>query len=120
MQPRVLRANLIRHIREQQLFDATDHLLVAVSGGQDSLRLLRWLTEGDLPQDLQPKVSAIYINHQLRSDAPQEEALVRQVFAQTPHLQSATVRILDWTSAPTVSVEEQAREKRYDTNLFGN
>ncbi|WP_258088683.1 tRNA lysidine(34) synthetase TilS [Weissella fangxianensis] len=113
MQPRVLRANLIRHIREQQLFDATDHVLVAVSGGQDSLRLLRWLTEGDLPQDLQPKVSAIYINHQLRSDASQEEALVRQVFAQTPHLQSATVRTLDWAAAPTVSVEEQAREKRY-------
>ena len=113
MQPRVLRANLIRHIREQQLFDATDHVLVAVSGGQDSLRLLRWLTEGDLPQDLQPKVSAIYINHQLRSDVSHEEALVRQAFAQTPHLQSATVRTLDWAAAPIVSVEEQAREKRY-------
>ncbi|WP_439818906.1 tRNA lysidine(34) synthetase TilS [Weissella paramesenteroides] len=113
MQPRVLRANLIRHLREQQLFDATDHVLVAVSGGQDSLRLLRWLTAGDLPKDLQPQVSAIYINHQLRSDAQQEEELVRKVFANTPHLQSATIRKLDWSEVPTVSVEEKAREKRY-------
>lgn len=113
MQPRVLRANLIRHLREQHLFDATDHVLVAVSGGQDSLRLLRWLTAGDLPTDLQPQVSAIYINHQLRSDAQQEEELVRKVFAHTPHLQSATIRKLDWSEVPTVSVEEKAREKRY-------
>lgn len=66
MQPKVLRANLTRQIREQGLFDQHDHVLVAVSGGQDSLHLLRWLTEGTLPADVQPTVSAGYVNHQLR------------------------------------------------------
>lgn len=114
MKPKILRANLIRKIRTQQLFNANDHVLVAVSGGQDSLRLLRWLTEGDLPQDVQPKVSAVYINHQLRQDAAEEEIFVRHVFANTPNLVSNTVERLYWDEIPTVSVEEQARDKRYN------
>lgn len=114
MKPKVLRANLIRKIRTQQLFNADDHVLVAVSGGQDSLRLLRWLTEGDLPQDVQPKVSAVYINHQLRQDAAEEETFVRHAFANTPNLVSNTIERLHWDEVPTVSVEEQARDKRYN------
>lgn len=115
MKPKVLRANLIRKIREQQLFNAKDHVLVAVSGGQDSLRLLRWLTEGDLPQDIQPKVSAIYINHQLRQDAMQEETFVRHVLSNTPNLVVQAIERINWDEVPTVSVEEQARDRRYQT-----
>lgn len=115
MKPKVLRANLIRKIREQQLFNANDHVLVAVSGGQDSLRLLRWLTEGDLPQDIQPKVSAIYINHQLRQDAMQEETFVRRVLSNTPNLVVRAIERINWDEVPTVSVEEQARDRRYQT-----
>lgn len=114
MQPKVLRANLTRQIREQGLFDQHDHVLVAVSGGQDSLHLLRWLTEGTLPADVQPTVSAGYVNHQLRDDAAAEEALVRRTFAATPHLAHGLIETLTWEAVPTVAVEERAREKRYE------
>lgn len=110
---KVIRANMVRHVRERQLFSARDHVLVAVSGGADSLYLLNWLTNGQLPADIQPMVSAAYINHQLRPDAPEEEAFVRQQFAQTPHLVSQTIKRLDWEKTPTTAVEEQARERRY-------
>ena len=114
MQDKVVRANLTRMIREERLFDKRDHVLVAVSGGQDSLHVLRWLTDNSLPADIQPIVSAAYINHQLRTDADAEQALVERVFAQTPNLASKTIRQLTWDAVPTTGVEELAREKRYE------
>lgn len=114
MQDKVVRANLTRMIREERLFDKRDHVLVAVSGGRDSLHVLRWLTDNSLPADIQPIVSAAYINHQLRTDADAEQALVERVFAQTPNLASTTIRQLTWDTVPTAGVEELAREKRYE------
>jgi len=112
-QPKVLRANLIRTIRSEKLFTKDDHVLVAVSGGQDSLYLLKWLTEGTLPADIQPTVSAGYVNHQLRTDATAEEALVARVFSQTPRLQNKLMTRLEWLQQPSSGLEEAAREKRY-------
>jgi len=111
--PKVLRANLIRTIRSEKLFTKDDHVLVAVSGGQDSLHLLKWLTEGTLPVDIQPTVSAGYVNHQLRTDAIVEEALVARVFARTPHLENKLMTRLEWLQQPSSGLEEVAREKRY-------
>lgn len=113
MQTRVLNANLIQSLRQKQLFTEDDHVLVAVSGGEDSLNLLHWLTSGKLPVDLQPKVSAAYVNHQLRVDADAEEALVEQVFTNTPNLAHTQIRRLNWDKKPTTGLEELAREGRY-------
>lgn len=113
MQARVLNANLIQALRQKKLFGKEDHVLVAVSGGEDSLNLLRWLTDGRLPDDLQPTISAAYVNHQLRSDAAEEEAFVERVFQETPQLASGHMRRLTWDSQPTHSIEELAREGRY-------
>lgn len=60
MQDKVVRANLTRMIREERLFDKRDHVLVAVSGGQDSLHVLRWLTDNSLPADIQPPECGIH------------------------------------------------------------
>jgi tRNA(Ile)-lysidine synthetase-like protein len=114
MLKKVARANLARQIREQALFSADDHVLVAVSGGYDSLHLLHWLTDNALPADLQPTVSAGYVNHQMRSDAPLEEALVLGEFDRLgDKLATANHRQLTWATSPTTAIEEQAREKRY-------
>lgn len=114
MQAHVVRANLIQQIRKEQLFNDRDHLVVAVSGGYDSLHLLYWLTELGLPADLQPKVSALYVNHQLRDDAKSEEQLIEKTFAKlADRLQTAEIVRLNWEAQPTSAVEEQARAKRY-------
>lgn len=114
MQARVLRANLIRQLRTEKLLSATDHVLVAVSGGYDSLHLLHWLTDGGLPADVQPKVSAVYVNHHLRLDAAEEEALVRREFERlTPSLATQTITEINWDTKPTTGIENQARERRY-------
>ncbi|WP_022792087.1 tRNA lysidine(34) synthetase TilS [Weissella halotolerans] len=110
---KVIRANMVRHVRERQLFNANDHVLVAVSGGADSLYLLNWLTNGYLPADIQPTVSAAYINHQLRSDSQAEEEFVRGQFAKISRLETRTIKRLEWEQVPKTAIEEQARDRRY-------
>ncbi|MCW0953552.1 tRNA lysidine(34) synthetase TilS [Weissella ceti] len=114
MQTRVLNANLIQSLRQKQLFNKDDHVLVAVSGGEDSLNLLHWLTSGKLPVDVQPTVSAAYINHQLRADSADEEAFVQRVFENTHNLEQCLTQRLSWDEQPTAALEELARKGRYD------
>lgn len=113
MQTHVLNANLIKTLRQDKLFTKDDHVLVAVSGGEDSLNLLHWITKGELPIDLQPTVSAGYVNHQLRVDSAEEEHFVQTVFERTPNLVHAMTHRLAWTEQPKTGLEELAREGRY-------
>lgn len=114
MKKQQIRRQLIQTVKEQQLFRADEHVVVALSGGFDSLHLAQWLTEGHLPQALQPVVSVVYINHQLRDDAAVEEAFVADWLQQhrTQFKQVAMLK-MDWSAQPEHGVEEQARQQRY-------
>jgi tRNA(Ile)-lysidine synthase len=64
---------LLEHIRRQELLRAGDRVGVAVSGGIDSVALLRLLLE--LRQEIGMVLSVVHFNHKLRgaeSDADQE------------------------------------------------
>src|SRR5579862_9375515 len=64
---------VLQHIRRQELLKAGDRVGVAVSGGIDSVALLRLMLE--LRNELGVVVSVVHFNHQLRgaeSDADQE------------------------------------------------
>lgn len=113
MRQNKVQQRLLKQIQATQLFDASDHVLVAFSGGQDSMVLLNWLTQQQLPADLQPKVSALYVNHHLREDVAQEEALVKQTFQANQQLAYTKIAHLNWDEHPTVGIEAQARDKRY-------
>lgn len=113
MRQNKVQQRLLKQIQATQLFDASDHVLVAFSGGQDSMVLLNWLTKQHLPADLQPKVSALYVNHHLREDVAQEEALVKQTFQANQQLAHTKIAHLNWDEQPTVGIEAQARDKRY-------
>jgi tRNA(Ile)-lysidine synthase len=68
-----LAERVLAHIRREELLRAGDRLGVAVSGGIDSLALLRLLIE--LRQELGLVLSVVHFNHKLRgaeSDADQE------------------------------------------------
>jgi tRNA(Ile)-lysidine synthase len=73
-------AQLAQTIRTRQLLPAHQRLLVAVSGGQDSLCLIRLLL------DLQPKwqwqLAIAHCNHRWRDDSTQNAAYVQEL-AQT-------------------------------------
>lgn len=106
---------LIKYIRENKLFSASDHVVVAFSGGYDSLHLATWLTDGSLPVDLQPHVSLVYINHGLRSDADVEEAFVYDwLEAHGQRFENVIMEQMEWEDIPTSRVEALARERRYE------
>src|SRR5208283_2685204 len=76
-----LAERVLAHIRREELLRAGDRVGIAVSGGIDSVALLRILIE--LRQELGIVLSVVHFNHKLRgaeSDADQEfvAALARE------------------------------------------
>ena len=108
-----LAQRVLSNIRRQELLHAGDRVGVAVSGGIDSVALLRLLLE--LRQELGIVLSVVHFNHKLRgaeSDADQEfvESLAREHDLQF-HVDSDDVA--EHAAEERVSTETAAREMRY-------
>lgn len=64
-------------LQKYNLLDVNKKILLAVSGGVDSMLLFHLFTR--LPIEKRPELHIAHINHQLRSEADQEEAFVRKM-----------------------------------------
>jgi tRNA(Ile)-lysidine synthase len=109
-----LAERVLGHIRRQELLQAGDRVGVAVSGGIDSVALLRLLLE--LRGEIGIVVSVVHFNHKLRgaeSDADQEfvAALAREhgleFYDESGH-------VANFAAEEHVSVEAAARDLRYE------
>jgi len=98
-------------IRNHQLIHAYDKVLVAVSGGSDSLALLHILHEIDLPQ----KLTVVYIDHGLRPhETPKEQKTVREnCLALKIPFTVRKVNVSKMAAEDKISQEEAARILRY-------
>jgi len=108
-----LAKRVLAHIRRQDLLRAGDRVGVAVSGGIDSVALLRILLE--LRGELGMVVSVVHFNHKLRgaeSDADQEFVanLARELELE---FRSESADVAARAAEMHVSVEAAARELRY-------
>ena len=107
---------LIRAIRKSMmssgLLEDMDNLLVAVSGGADSMALLTALHE--LRQELAVGLSVVHLNHRLRDAADEDEAQVRHM-AESLGLRffSARKNVAALDARQGLSIEMAAREARY-------
>ena len=103
-----------RYIREQQLIAPGDRVAVAVSGGADSVALLRVLLE--LRQELGAVLSVAHFNHKIRgADAEADEQFVRALAEQFDlefHCGSADVPA--HAREHKLSLETAARELRHE------
>jgi tRNA(Ile)-lysidine synthase len=110
---RALEQRVIKFIREHNLFLAGDRLVVAVSGGGDSVCLLHILAQGR--KELGVELYVAHLNHQLRgaesdSDASYVSNLARRLDV------PATIERRDvaaYRDQKGGSLEEAAREVRY-------
>jgi tRNA(Ile)-lysidine synthase len=99
-------------IEEYQMIQAGERVLVAVSGGPDSVALLAILHK--LAPELGFSLVAAHLNHGLRPEADEEEHLVRELsLSMGLPLESARADILELTRSPGKSVEDMARRIRY-------
>lgn len=97
------------HVSARFDWAANEPVVVAVSGGVDSIVLLDLLTH--LPQHLKPACIITHINHHLRAESNEEEQFVRQL-AESKGL---PIRVHQWEKAshPNSGIEEAARHIRY-------
>jgi tRNA(Ile)-lysidine synthetase-like protein len=108
-----LAERVLSHIRRDELLSAGDRVGVAVSGGIDSVGLLRVLLE--LRRELGVVLSVVHFNHKLRgaeSDADQEfVARLAREFDLEFHVDGEDVAAQ--AAEEHVSIETAARELRY-------
>jgi tRNA(Ile)-lysidine synthase len=101
------------HIRRLEFLKPGDRVAVAVSGGADSVALLRLLLA--LRSELGIVISVVHFNHKLRdADSDQDEAFVAALSREHKlefHTSSADVKAE--STARSLSVEAAARQLRY-------
>jgi tRNA(Ile)-lysidine synthase len=108
-----VREKVLQYIRERDLLHAGDRVAVAVSGGADSVALLRVLLA--LRAELGIVLFVAHFNHQLRgADSDADERFVADL-ASRHHLQFFTGRadVRQHASSHKLSLEHAARELRY-------
>lgn len=108
----LFRRKIERFIAEQQLVEPGDTVIVAVSGGADSVALLDVLASlATLRLNLVPA----HLNHLLRGEeSDRDEEFVRQIaagYGLTPEVRRVDVAAT--AAAPGLSLEEAGREARY-------
>ncbi len=104
-----------KHISAHNLIGDETHALIAVSGGVDSMVLLHLLL--GLRQEKKLKLSAIHVQHHLRSDA-EEDAILVKSFCGENEIDYYRVDLDPKSRPKDQSVEAWARSNRY--SLFHN
>ncbi|MDR2464663.1 MAG: tRNA lysidine(34) synthetase TilS [Streptococcaceae bacterium] len=103
-----LEKKFFHHLRQKKLIKPGSSVLLAFSGGSDSVALFHLLKS--VQQPLNIRFTLVYINHQLRETNALEEEFVRSFAEQ----EGVPLIIRTWM--PTkVAVEENARKFRYAT-----
>jgi tRNA(Ile)-lysidine synthase len=108
-----LQQTVLEYIRKHELLKAGDRVGVAVSGGADSVALLRLLLE--LRKDVGMVLSVIHFNHKLRGGESDDDEgftvdLARQ-YKLDMHCESGEVPV--YAAEKHLSSETAAREMRY-------
>ncbi|MFC1980306.1 tRNA lysidine(34) synthetase TilS, partial [Chloroflexota bacterium] len=108
-----LSERVLRYIQEHHLISSHQPLVIAVSGGPDSVCLLHILSK--LQEDFSARLHVAHLNHQLRSAESDADAQYVSDLARRLDI-PATIEGRDvkgYKARAHVSLEEAAREVRY-------
>jgi tRNA(Ile)-lysidine synthase len=112
--PDVLKTRVRRTICEHGMIVSGDHVVVAVSGGADSVALLLCLL--DMAPELHFSITVAHLNHGFRrEEGDADESFVRTLSADLglPFV-SESIDVKGEAAATKQNMEELARQKRYD------
>ncbi|MBU0481645.1 MAG: tRNA lysidine(34) synthetase TilS [Proteobacteria bacterium] len=109
-----LETRISREIAGNGIVGRGDHLLVAVSGGADSMGLLHLLAA--LKDDLELTLTAAYVDHGLRHEETRSEKLLVEAAARELGcgFSTGSIRVREIADENGWSIEEAARNLRYE------
>jgi tRNA(Ile)-lysidine synthase len=109
-----LAQDVLAYIRKHALLKAGNRVGLAVSGGADSVALLRLLLE--LRSEIGMVLSVVHFNHQLRgADSDQDEEFVAQLARQYKlEMHFGRGDVADFSARNHLSIEAAARKMRYE------
>jgi len=109
----MLEQRVLRFIQQQHLVSGGEKLVVAVSGGPDSVCLLHILTK--LQEELKVKLHIAHLNHQLRGAESEADAGYVSDLARQWGIPATIERrdVTGYQAQQHLSLEEAAREVRY-------
>jgi len=117
-----LAQELLHHIRREKLLFPGRRVGVAVSGGADSVALLRLMLE--LRRELGIVLSVVHFNHKLRGQESDEDESFVADLARSHKLQfhSCAADVASYAAEEHISIETAARRLRYQFfyRLLGN
>ena len=102
-----------KFIKEKKLINSGEHIIVGVSGGADSVCLLRILYS--MKDKLNLKITAVHINHMIRDEAVDDEKFVEDLCGKLsiPYISfKMDVKMIAQREKKTL--EEAGRKARYD------
>lgn len=103
---------LLQTINQYKLFSSESKVLVAVSGGADSLALLHWLVHHQ--QQLRISLHVATLDHGLRSESQADVNFVKQMATQWDvPCTSAKIDTYQIANQHKISIETAARQGRY-------
>ena len=98
------------HVLQQQLFEASDHVLLAVSGGKDSVLMAQLFKQAGF------NFSIAHCNFNLRADESQRDELFVKMLAEEMQVPFHVVHFdtKGFSQAHKISTQMAARQLRYD------
>jgi tRNA(Ile)-lysidine synthase len=103
-----------RLMQEERLSDSKDSIVVAVSGGPDSIALLHILFL--LAEQWEWRLIVAHVNHQFRGEESDQEAIFVNAYANKLKLpcEIGLINVPQYIEESGLNVQAAAREKRYD------
>jgi tRNA(Ile)-lysidine synthetase-like protein len=105
------RAQQLRY-PESPLIPISSHILIAVSGGADSVALARLLIRYGRKVGDRRKIRLIHINHRWRGAESDDDELFVRTLARDLGVSITVVRLKPRKTSPSESLEDQARRSR--------
>lgn len=101
-------------IKRENLIDRNDKIIIALSGGPDSVALLHALNS--LKEELEIKLYAAHLNHQIRGIEAQKDALYTMKICEELGITCfvSSKDAIKYSKENKMSLEEGARKLRYD------
>ena len=100
-------------IKEKNLIQNGDHIIIGVSGGADSVYLLLILNE--LRESMNLTITAVHINHMIRREAVDDQKFVQDLCGQLSiPCKIFEIDVKQIAKREKMSLEEAGRKARYD------